>query len=287
VAIDPFLYVAFALGFVVGRFYPSKGPWPARVVLGVVVVLLALLGSVLAATDPGALWAAIPVALALVALVLGFTALIAYALRPHTRGADPRAVAAPSLWIGPTFIGALLGGFVLGRWAGPVLAGWIEPTLYVLLALVGFDLRWSTQALRRAWVPLVSAIGGATVAATIAVVAIGLTVPIAFGTTLGFGFYSFAGPFLADRIGATAGFVAFLTNFLRENLTMVSSPYVGRALRGEGLAALGGATAMDTTLYFVTRYGDPDAGSLALSTGLVLTIGATLALPLVLGLAGA
>jgi uncharacterized membrane protein YbjE (DUF340 family) len=65
---------------------------------------------------------------------------------------------------------------------------------------------------------------------------------------------------------------------------MVLSPVAGRRLRGAGLAALGGATAMDTTLYFVTHFGDEDAGSLALATGLVLTVTASLVLPAVLAL---
>jgi uncharacterized membrane protein YbjE (DUF340 family) len=39
---------------------------------------------------------------------------------------------------------------------------------------------------------------------------------------------------------------------------------------------------MDTTLYFVTRYGDRDAGSLALASGLILTVAASLIVPLVL-----
>jgi uncharacterized membrane protein YbjE (DUF340 family) len=57
---------------------------------------------------------------------------------------------------------------------------------------------------------------------------------------------------------------------------------VGLPLGGEGLSALGGATAMDTTLYFVTRYGDRNAGSLALASGLILTVAASLVLPFVL-----
>ena len=48
---------------------------------------------------------------------------------------------------------------------------------------------------------------------------------------------------------------------------MVLAPWAGDRLKGEGLTALGGATAMDTTLYFITRYGDREAGSLALTSG--------------------
>jgi uncharacterized membrane protein YbjE (DUF340 family) len=134
------------------------------------------------------------------------------------------------------------------------------------------------------WVPLTAAVVGALVAGTLFALVSGTSLPVALGTTLAFGFYTLAGPLVLARAGALLGLLAFLTNFLRENLTMVLSPVVGRRLRGEGLAALGGATSMDTTLFFVTRYGDRDAGSLALANGLVLTVAASLVVPLVLAL---
>jgi uncharacterized membrane protein YbjE (DUF340 family) len=107
---------------------------------------------------------------------------------------------------------------------------------------------------------------------------------LALATTLGFGWYTLTGPIVATRLGATAGLLAFLTNFLREDLTMLLSPSLGPRLGPEALTAWGGATSMDTTLYFVTRYGDPDSGSLALASGLVLTLAASLLVPAVLAL---
>jgi uncharacterized membrane protein YbjE (DUF340 family) len=287
VAIDPFLYLAFAIGLAAGRLLPSRGPWPGRLTLGVVVFLIALLGATLAAAATDDLVRAVPLALALVGLILGFTAVLAWVLRRPSPTPPPGAGPPPSRWLGVVFLIALLGGFVAGHAGAGSPDRWIEPTLYGLLALVGFDLRWSTGALKRLWVPLVSAVGGALAAGAVATWALGLSVPVAFGTTFGFGFYSLAGPLLAARLGAAAGFIAFLTNFLRENLTMIASPYLGPRLRGEGLTALGGATSMDTTLYFVTHFGDPEAGSVALTSGLILTIGATLALPLLLSAPGA
>jgi uncharacterized membrane protein YbjE (DUF340 family) len=41
---------------------------------------------------------------------------------------------------------------------------------------------------------------------------------------------------------------------------------------------------MDTTLFFVTRYGESEAASLSLATGLVLTVAASLLLPVLLAL---
>src|SRR5208282_2778243 len=113
---------------------------------------------------------------------------------------------------------------------------------------------------------------------------VGTAAPVAFATTFAFGWYTLAGPLVGARAGAALGLLAFLTNFLREDLTMLLSPVIGPRMRGEGLAALGGATSMDTTLYFVTRYGDRDAGSLALASGLILTVVASLVVPAVLAL---
>ncbi len=152
-----------------------------------------------------------------------------------------------------------------------------------MLALVAFDLNWSREGLRRLWVPLTAAVGGVVAAAAV-FSAVGLLPSrIAFATGLGFGWYTLTGALVAANAGASFGFLAFLTNFLRENLTMVTSPWAGPVLGGEGMTAVGGATSMDTTLYFITRFADRDAGSLALSSGLILTIAASVLVPLALG----
>ena len=153
------------------------------------------------------------------------------------------------------------------------------------MVLVGFDLQLDLARLRSAWVPILAAVTGALVVA----VAFGATrlVPwsAAFSTSFAFGWYSLAGPLTAVRLGPALGLFAFLANFLRENLTMLSAPVLGRKVRGDGLAAMGGATSMDTTLYFVTRYGDPRAATVALATGVVLTTAAGLLLPVLLSVA--
>jgi uncharacterized membrane protein YbjE (DUF340 family) len=179
---------------------------------------------------------------------------------------------------------ALLVGALAGRVVSVPSAELIPWALYALLALVAFglDLHWAP--LKRAWVPLLAAVLGALVAATVFVLLTPLGRPSVLATALAFGWYSLAAPLVAARAGATLGLFAFLANFLRESLTILLAPRLGPSLRGEGLASLGGATAMDTTLYFVVRYGDPDAGSLALVSGLVLTAAASLVVPLVLSL---
>jgi uncharacterized membrane protein YbjE (DUF340 family) len=284
---DPFLYVAFALGFLVGRLVRERPPWIPRLTLATVVVLVGLLGESLASVPWLSLLTTIPIALAFVALILGLTAGIYLGLarlRPTPPPTTPAPVRSERLPLSLLLLAALLVGLAVGRVVAVPADAAIPWVLYVLLALVGFDIPLRFSALRDVWMPLTSAVAGALAAAAIFVEVDRLALPVALATSLAFGFYSLAGPLVVARAGALLGLLAFLTNFLREDLTMLLSPYLGRHLKGGGLTALGGATSMDTTLYFVTRYGDAEAGSLALASGLILTVAASLILPAVLAL---
>ena len=284
-AFDPFLYVAFVLGFVAGRLVHRRSRWIPRALILTVIVLVGLLGASLNGVALGALAVTIPVALAFALLLLGVTggmALLLARFRPPRSPSEPGAETRERFPLSLVLVAAVVVGFGIGRVVPLPATAAIEWALYVLLALVAFDLPLSWAAVRSVWVPLTAAVAGALVAGALFAVVAGVALPVALGTSLAFGWYTLAGPLVLARAGALLGLLAFLTNFLRENLTMVLSPVVGRRLRGEGLTALGGATAMDTTLYFVTRYGDRNAGGLALASGLILTVAASLVLPFVL-----
>lgn len=288
-AFDPFLYVALAGGYLVGRVVRVRSPWIPRATLGTVAVLVALLGASLDSVPGGTLLAEIPLAVGFVALILVVTIGVFLALRrPPSTAPDP----APPVPLGQRagvsigLLAALLVGFGIGRAVVVPADAAIPYVLYVLLALVGFDLVLTREGLRGVWVPLTAATLGALGAAAIVVALAGVPATAGFSTSLGFGFYSLAGPLVAARLGSALGLLAFLTNFLREQLTMLLAPYLGPRLRGAGLASLGGATAMDTTLYFVTRYGDERSASLSLATGIVLTLAASLVLPALLSFPG-
>jgi uncharacterized membrane protein YbjE (DUF340 family) len=286
VEFDPYLYVAFGAGLLAGWLVRPRSPWVPRATLVTVGILVGLLGASLNAVPVPQLLLTIPISLAFAVLVLGFTAGTAWVLlrwRPPSRAVPEKPRSSdPRVPLSLLLLGALLGGFAIGHFLVLPTGEVIPWALYALLALVAFDLRLRVEALRTLWLPLVAAVAGATAAAGVIVAVLGTAAPVAFATSFAFGWYTLAGPLVAARAGASLGLLAFLTNFLREDLTMLVSPVVGGRMRGEGLAAMGGATSMDTTLYFVTRYGDPDAGSLALATGLVLTVAASLLLPALL-----
>jgi uncharacterized membrane protein YbjE (DUF340 family) len=287
VAFDPFLYVAFALGLLAGWIVRPTSPWLPRATLLSVVVLVGLLGASLNEVAGGSLLFEIPIAFGFTLLILGLTVGIYLAIvhmrppAPRPPDARPRTEKFP---ISIALLAALVGGYALGHYVSLPTSAGIQWALYALLALVGFGLKLHRKGLGEVWVPLTAAIGGALIGAVLFTLIARIPLPVSLATSTAFGFYSLAGPLVAARAGAVLGLLAFLTNFLREDLTMLLSPVLGRRLRGEGLTALGGATAMDTTLYFVTRYGDADAGSLAIASGFILTVVASLVVPAALAL---
>ncbi|HYK94063.1 MAG TPA: LysO family transporter [Thermoplasmata archaeon] len=287
-AVDPFLYVAFLLGFVAGRLVQRRSPWVERGTVATVIILLLLLGASLAVLPAAEVAAAIPPAVLFLTIVVALTLGVVYWLprgRPTSVSRNP--IPARRFPLELVFVAALVLGYgALGRFDLPWGTG-IEWALYALLALVAFDLRLSWGGVRRVWVPLTAAVVGASGAAVIMTLLGVLSFPVSLATAFGFGWYTLSGPLVAAKVGPALGLVAFLTNFLRESVTMLSASRIGPRLGGAGVVALGGATSMDTTLYFANRYGESDAGALALATGLVLTISAGILLPALLSLPGA
>ncbi len=286
-SLDLVLYAAFGGGVVAGWLTRWRSPWVDRAATGTVGVLLFLLGVGIGTLPARSVLAEVPLAAVFALATLGVTIAI-------LRWIDaPGAVAAPPVPPPPSraarltpfaFVAALLVGVAVGAATGVGPGPTTEYALYVLLALVGFGLELDRARLRSAWKPIVAAVvGGSAIAVVFA--ATGL-VPsaAAFSSAFAFGWYSLAGPLVGARLGASLGLFAFLANFLRENVTMLTAPVAGPRVGGHGLAAMGGATAMDTTLFFITRYGGRSSATVALATGIILTTAAGLLVPAILAL---
>jgi uncharacterized membrane protein YbjE (DUF340 family) len=289
VEFDPFLYLAFGLGLLAGWAVRPRSAWVGRATLATVGVLLALLGASLSGLSAASLELGIPVGLGFAALVLGLTVAVYLAIGRYV-AIDPSRVApaeVPRSPYGPTagLLAALVVGFVLGRLVSVPAGAAIPFALYALLFLVAFDLRLTPAGLGRVWAPLSAAVAGGLLGGILFALVSRISLVVSLSSSLAFGWYSLAGPLVEARAGALLGLVAFLTNFLREDLTMLLAPALGRRVRGGGLAAMGGATSMDTTLYFITRYGDRESANIALATGLILTVSASLLLPALLAAA--
>jgi uncharacterized membrane protein YbjE (DUF340 family) len=102
--------------------------------------------------------------------------------------------------------------------------------------------------------------------------------PVASATvSAGFGWYTLAGPMVWQIFGAEWGALGFATNFMREILTLITTPVMRRIDRYAPIAS-GGATAMDTTLPVIVRYCGSDALIASFSSGFTLTVVAPFAI---------
>src|SRR5699024_4057232 len=100
--------------------------------------------------------------------------------------------------------------------------------------------------------------------------------------TAGFGWYSYAGVVVSNLGGIELGAVAFLTNFFRELITFLLLPFIAKYLGGMTSIAPGGATTMDGTLPMVQRVSGERFVVPALVNGIVLSVFATLFIPVIL-----
>lgn len=274
---------ALLVGLLLGRWVKAP-PWASPLVPSTILVLVAALGASLAqATSSFDPLIAVLEGVAIAAALIGLTTLAAYLLGAR-RAPLPPGQRPAHPWRLPL---AILASLALGYVSGRLLPGATSATgdvevisLVAMLVLIGWSLRWVRPAWRQIARPLTEAALGATATAVLVVILTGWTWGEAFAIVVPFGWYSLAGPYLAVQISPAFGLVAFLANFLRENFTMTGAPLLGRAAGPEGLTACGGATAMDTTLYFIEAYGDPDWATTALACGFLLTLAAPLLLAL-------
>ncbi len=97
---------------------------------------------------------------------------------------------------------------------------------------------------------------------------------------LGMGWYTFTGPVVALYAGPYYGLLAFLSNFLREQLTFILVPFIPGS--PQALISIGGATTMDDTLPVYVSVLGKDYSVASISNGLLLTILVPIIVPLVL-----
>jgi len=104
------------------------------------------------------------------------------------------------------------------------------------------------------------------------------------GVCAGYGWYTLAGPLAGQLFGVEWGAIGFTVNFLREITTIVTIS-VARKIDKYAPVAMGGATAMDTTLPVIVRYCGQDTLITAFSSGFTLTMIAPFAITTIAALA--
>lgn len=286
------LLLALAVGLAAGVVWPALGRFIGSRMSVAVLVVIAVQGGVLGSSDAVAeAWGETVVygLLLAVSMAVCVTLSVESVARLQARWAAPGPVVArdggprPTLDLrGPALIlGMLLLGGVLGRvWSAGPWGTLSTQSLIALLFVVGADLgqqrRAIAQQLRAAadvvWIvplALLASFGGGALAS--------LAMPfgvagIASGA-LGSGWYSLAGPMMTELGGPLLGAVVLLGNLFRETIAMIAIPWLAaKGWSRQAAAALGGATAMDTTLPFVVSGWGPRGAVTSLGVGVGLSV---------------
>lgn len=99
----------------------------------------------------------------------------------------------------------------------------------------------------------------------------------------GFGWYSLSGVIISEMHSVSLGTIAFLSNVMREILSIIITPFLARGKGKLILVAPGGATTMDTTLPIIAAVGPPGIAIIAFINGVVLSALVPILVPLFLG----
>lgn len=198
-----------------------------------------------------------------------------------------------AVWIGGLLLAGVAVGFLLLEPRHlPLLGNLVTMALCLFLFVVGVDLARQTHIWREirkmglivALIPF-GVLAGGMLGALVGSIFLDITVPIALATGASSGFYSYAGVFIAERVGAQAGTIAFLTNFFRELLSFFIIPILGSKLKGRlAVMAPGGATTMDTTLPVITQTLGSGVAAIALINGAIVSLLVPIVVPLLLQL---
>ena len=164
----------------------------------------------------------------------------------------------------------------------------IQGEIMILLVLVGLDvsktITW--KMLREEfWITfraVTTSIVSGFIAGILSSAITGKSLSYSLSLTLGMGWYSFTGPFVAKYLGIEAGLTVFIFNILREQLAFILTPVLRRPM--VGLISLGGATTMDNTLpVYISVYGK-EAALTSIAHGVLVTLLVPLLLSLVVAI---
>jgi len=187
----------------------------------------------------------------------------------------------------PFILGWIMGIFV--RVNRLLLVGIINYELYALASILGyimgkeFKVKLIINGGKDALLSiLITVVGDVIIGALLFLMHVA-PINVSLVISLASGWYSYVGPLVALEASPYLGTLAFLINFLREQLTYVFVPLLLR-LRFEPKSAIavGGATAMDTTLPLYVETLGKEYAITAMITGFLLTFAIPIILPLLL-----
>lgn len=153
--------------------------------------------------------------------------------------------------------------------------------VYLLIFLVGTGIGknlpqvWETlksMHIKILLVPTAAIIGtlAGTTISSVFVPSLRLSQCLAVGS--GFGYYTLSSLMISQRAGDTLGFIALISNLLRETLTLIFAPLIVRLFGEIAPIAAGGATSMDITLPVICRASGERFAIVSILSGTVLTL---------------
>lgn len=277
---------------------------PARVAKGLeqlVYLILGLIGFSLGALDNLAekLFIAGYQALVLFALisVISLTGLYLSGLRFGGTHADSLAQG-PSDSKTHALIDALktiawvIGGVVIGMFAKDWLTGvdeLVTGLLYVLLFLIGCQLRQGNHRLRKLFLNVQGVIIALVTIATtllagwIGSLILGLSWNQGLAVVSGFGWYSLSGILITGLGDPVLGTTAFLLDLSREILALMLIPFLAR-LNSHMSVGYSGATAMDFTLPMLGKFHGAQIVPVCIASGFIMSILVPILIPLFMGI---
>ena len=297
------LLVGIGIGWK-GILPPRISAWSGRAItLGVIFLLLSM--GMKIGTDPKTLsqlagygLQALFYALATIALSLGIVYLLERIFVPVStlvdfemgieKNAHPYRM---TVIILVAFIVGIIIGITIFPEAGKAylsdLTNWaLDLTLFAVGLDLGLNKSIWQQIMKLGWHVFLAPLGvviGSIAAGMIIGKILGWTFMEGGAVGAGFGWYSLSGVLISEIHSTSLGTIAFLSNVMRELLSILLVPFLAKRVGPLALVAPGGATTMDTTLPLISAVGPSGVAVIAFVNGICLSALVPVLVPLLLG----
>lgn len=187
--------------------------------------------------------------------------------------------------------GALGGYFFLTTDAKPVLDTILLNALNITVVSAGIDIGSNRQLIKRMlnWktaglmisVPVAITLGSLSAGALMGKI-LGLKVFDALLISAGMGWYSLSSVVITTMYSTEIGTIAFFANILRELSAFIFVPFLAK-FTSVACVAIGGATAMDSTLPVLIKSAGMSVGIIGFVSGFILTLAIPFLLTFLIG----
>ncbi|MGC9136379.1 lysine exporter LysO family protein [Caldivirga sp.] len=278
--------VVFAASIIIGKLTPvAVSKASDKLVMPIVIILIFTIslwgGGQLTSVSGAGLLITYSLTYALLSVALSYVVGVMMGERRRNGSFRPMSKA-PLVFILTLTVGWLLGVVLHVVGVGSI----VEAELIALAGIIGLSSSrvMSIKSLiaggRIGAEAGVSALLGSVITGSLLSFIFNIRLNTSLAIALGMGWYTFTGPVVALYAGPYYGLLAFLSNFLREQLTFILVPFIPGS--PQALISIGGATTMDDTLPVYVSVLGKDYSVASISNGLLLTILVPIIVPLVL-----